>query len=240
MRIMNNLYSFATTREINNYRVSDLCSRLCGNKPFGSRHWEYPWVVEHSGILEDENLRILDVAPDFTFPYASFMENKHDVTFIDLEKRKWADDVTWGIDVNAIVTRSDYRIMDVRNMSFADETFNVIFCVSVLEHIVCPTQDPDHPKLDTLFSPTAAQGALKEIYRCLKTGGKLLLTVDIYGGKKWKVYFEQWDILSDLGLAGFKVDHLTKINCEKVLHDPKNFISQFHGPYVTIGFYLQK
>lgn len=92
-----NSFSLATIQAINNYNGTALCKRLCGKKPFGSRHWEYPWTVEQSGILAHRNLRILDVAPDFTFPYASILEENHTVTFIDLEKRKWSDTVTWGL-----------------------------------------------------------------------------------------------------------------------------------------------
>lgn len=235
-----NAFSFATINGINNYKASDLCNHLCGNKPFGSRHWEYPWTVEQSGILRKKNLRILDVAPDFTFPYASFLEDNHRVTFIDLEKRKWADTVTWGADVRELINRSDYRIMDVRNMSFADDKFDIIFCISVLEHIVCPTQDPDHPQLAALFSHNAAQPALKEMRRCLKPGGRLLLTIDIYGGKKWKPFFDQWDIFTDLQESGFNMDHLSVFDREKIFSAQETFVSQFHGPYITLGFSLNK
>lgn len=233
-------FSVATIKEINKYKKSDLCTHLCGNKPFGSRHWEYPWTVEQSEILRKKNLRILDVAPDFTFPYASYIEDRHNVTFIDLEKRKWSDSVTWGVDVSELVNSTDYRIMDVQNMSFADETFDVIFCVSVLEHIVCPTQDPDHPKLSELFSSNAARLSLREMKRCLKPGGKLLLTVDIYGGEKWKYYFDQWDIIADLQDVGFNVDNMSKFERGKIFNDPETFVSEFHGPYITLGFSLNK
>lgn len=235
-----NTFSVVSIQAINNYRESTLCRKLCGTKPFGSRHWEYPWAVEKSGIIKHKGLRILDVAPDFTFPYAAFLESDHDVTFIELEKQQWSDTVTWGAEVSELASRSDYRIMDVRDMSFADETFDVIFCISVLEHIVCPTQDPDHPQLNAVFSATAAQAALKEMRRCLKHAGKLLITVDIYGGPKWKPYFDQWDIFADLRKTGFKVDHLTGFDREKTFSDPATFISDFHGPYITLGFCLNK
>lgn len=130
--------------------------------------------------------------------------------------------------------------MDVQNMTFKDETFDVIFCVSVLEHIIYPTQDPCHPQLNSLFSFHAAQKALKKMRRCLKPGWKLLLTVDIYGWEKWKYYFNQWDIITDLKEAGFEVDHLPKFDRDKIFNDPETLTSQFHGPYITLGFRLNK
>ncbi len=235
-----NHFAIATSKTIDAFNLSALCKKLCGNKPFGSRHWEYPWTISQSGILAQNNMRILDVAPDFTFPYASFLEEHHEVTFIDLEKRQWSDSVTWGAEVGELANRSDYRIMDVRDMSFADETFEIIFCISVLEHIVCPTQNPDDPNLAEIFSPTAARPALQEMHRCLKPNGKLMLTVDLYGGPKWKTYFEQWDILADIHNAGFNVDHFPAFDRTLAFADPGTFISNFHGPYITLGFNLRK
>lgn len=130
--------------------------------------------------------------------------------------------------------------MDVRDMAFENETFDAIFCISVLEHIVCPTQSPNHPQLAEIFSPTGARPALQEMYRCLKPGGKLLLTVDLYGGPQWKPLFDQWDIFADLQEAGFMLDHLPKFDRERAFNDPTTFVSQFHGPYITLGFCLNK
>jgi SAM-dependent methyltransferase len=237
---MKNSYSLATESSINRYRSTELCNLLCGKKPFGSRHWEYPWSIEHSGVLDKSNLRILDVAPDFTFPYASFLEENHTVTFIDLEKKKWSQTVTWGAEKSELATMSDYRIMDVQNMSFPDETFHVIFCISVLEHIVCPTQDPDHPKLDRLFDPFGARPAIGEMKRCLKPGGKLIITVDLYGGAKWKPFFSQWDIFSDLANARFFFDEQATFDRNGAFSYDETFISEFHGPYITLGFKLEK
>lgn len=235
-----NRYAVASIDQIQRYQKSEICHALCGEKPFGSRHWEYPWAIEKSGIMEEKNLRILDVAPDFTFPYTAFLKKDHQVTFIDLEARKWSDSLVWGAKTAELAKRSDYRIMDVRNMDFADSSFDRIFCISVLEHIVCPTQNPDHPNLAQLFSPTEARPALKEMRRCLKKGGRLLLTIDIYGGDKWRDLFEKWDIFADLDRAGFRIDNFPDFNRKKAFTDTRTFISQFHGPYITLGFCLVK
>lgn len=235
-----NTFALATKEAINHYRNSQLCRQLCGAKPFGSRHWEYPWAIEQSGILDKNYLRILDVAPDFTFPYASFLEANHRVTFIDLEKRSWSDTVAWGAEISELATRSDYRLMDVRDMVFADETFDAIFCISVLEHIVCPTQDPDHPELARIFKPLGARAALREMRRCLKPGGKLLLTVDIYQGPKWKPFFDLWKIESDLAACGFWAPREIELDFDRLQNHPDIFLSDFHGPYLTLGFALDK
>jgi SAM-dependent methyltransferase len=233
-----NSYSLATRQAINDYRHTELCRRLCGTKPFGSRHWEYPWAIEQSGILQEEGLRILDVAPDFTFPYANFLADSHMTTFIDLEKRNWSKTISWGAGDRDLAARGDYRIMDVRKMAFPSATFDRIFCISVLEHLVCPTQDPDHPDLSSLFDPCRARPALAEMRRCLKPEGRILLTVDFYGGAKWKSFFERWDIFNDLRETGFDIVGWPPFDRCRAFEDPETFLSDFHGPYITLGFCL--
>jgi len=234
-----NVFAVATHKTINRYRKSALCANLCGQKPFGSRHWEYPWAVEQSGVINAKGLSILDVAPDFTFPYAEFLISLgHEVIFIDLEKRKWSEDITWGLDPKK--HHQNFRVMDLRQMSFADDTFDRIFCISVLEHIVCPTQNPDHPRLQEIFDPHGTRPALRQMCRCLKTGGRLVITVDIYGGKKWAALFEQWDLFSDLEYAGFDISDFPPFDRKEAFSNPQTYISTFHGPYITLGFALYK
>ena len=234
-----NWFSIATHSSINKYRNSKLGTLLCGEKPFGSRHWEYPWAVQHSDILNTPRLNILDVAPDFTFPFSHFLKLAgHTVTFIDIEERQWSGTTTWGINPDNL--KENNHLMDVRQMDFPDDHFDCIFCISVLEHIVCPTQDPDHPELRELFDPLAARPALIEMKRCLKPGGRLLITIDIYGGPKWSSLFTNWGIISDLESSGFPIANATDFDQESIIASPDSFISEFHGPYITLGFRLVK
>lgn len=235
-----NTWTIATHKEISRYMETGKCDLLCGSKLFGSRHWEYPWAMEQSGIAAHKNNRVLDVAPDFTFPYASFLEERHEVTFIDLEKRQWSDSVIWGAEVGELANRSDFRIMDVRDMTFANDTFDTIFCISVLEHIVCPTQDPDHPQLVQLFDSQGARPALKEMKRCLKPQGLLIMTIDIYQGPTWKPFFDQWNIFQDLVACGFSAPEGGTCAFDTLMATPDIFLSDFHGPYCTLGFSLTK
>ena len=55
-----------------------------------------------------------------------------------------------------------YTAQDLTALSFPDETFDAVSCISVLEHIPAP----------------ADQRALRELMRVLKPGGLLVLTVD--------------------------------------------------------------
>ena len=55
-----------------------------------------------------------------------------------------------------------YEWQDLTALGFADNSFDLITCVSVLEHIQAPSD----------------QTALRELVRVLKPGGQLILTVD--------------------------------------------------------------
>jgi ubiquinone/menaquinone biosynthesis C-methylase UbiE len=71
------------------------------------------------------------------------------------ELRRFAPQHIYGSEV-------EYSAQDLTHLSFDDETFDAISCISVLEHIPAP----------------ADQQALRELLRVLKPGGLLVLTVD--------------------------------------------------------------
>jgi len=71
-----NVFSVVDKQSIENYRSSEISKKLCGQKPFGSRHWEYPWVYEQSGLEQKNDLIVLDIAPDFTFPFSEYLKKK--------------------------------------------------------------------------------------------------------------------------------------------------------------------
>lgn len=59
-------------------------------------------------------------------------------------------------------SKVDYRWQDLTQVDYADETFDAVTCISVLEHIPAPVD----------------QKAVAELVRVLKPGGLLALTVD--------------------------------------------------------------
>ena len=66
----------------------------------------------------------------------------------------------WRAAVRRAAPAIEIRTVDLTAMPFAEGTFDVITSVSVVEHI------------------PAVERALSEMYRCLKPGGRLLLTID--------------------------------------------------------------
>lgn len=94
------------------------------------------------------NIKILHPAPEKLF-YKKFKALKNvEYTSIDLQPEKY--------DYGTATLK-----MDLTNLSFDDNTFDVILCIHVLEHI------PDDIQ------------AIKEMYRTLKKGGWAILNVPV-------------------------------------------------------------
>lgn len=124
-----------------------------------TRDWEYPWAYLNSNLKG--RLKILDIGPGKS-DFPQFLKNKgHNVSIIDIFNRKG-----WGI--KAFLKKNqkiNYQIEDVRDMSWKNDTFDRIFCISVLEHL---KNQEDILK------------ALNEIKRVVKKGGLIIITYDSY------------------------------------------------------------
>ena len=134
--------------------------------PFWSRVWEYPYVYFHLEKLRSETprdsiLKAVDLGSGFTvFPFLVAQLGYH-VDCLDI-------DATAGLDIERIAAGIDhepgkveFRLINDGDFSLEDGAVDVIYCVSVLEHI------PDFQK------------TIEEAFRVLKPNGLLILTIDI-------------------------------------------------------------
>ncbi len=124
-----------------------------------SRQWEYPFVysqIQHT----KERKNILDAGSGITFlPYLIAKTYAHtNVTCCD-------SDSTLKSMYNAIDAEGNVRVKFVEasidHMQFADNYFDIIYCISVIEH--------------TKNIPAI----IREFRRILKPKGKLILTFDV-------------------------------------------------------------
>lgn len=109
----------------------------------------------------------------------------------------------WGIDCRKGPNFGDpafYFQGDARDLPYGDEAFDVVTCVSALEHFGFPE---NHYDSDKEFDPTAQKQAVDEMIRVLRIGGTMLLTLPYgkgaegYGWEKW-VKFYDWQSIVDL------------------------------------------
>lgn len=130
---------------------------------FWSRQWEYPFTFSH--IQEFANrqsmktLNILDAGSGCTFfPYYITQRNRsshvyccdNDLSLFSNFER-----------VNKSLKGVEFSTSDLENLEYEDCFFDIVYCISVLEH----TKDPNK--------------ILSEFKRTLKKQGLLILTFDI-------------------------------------------------------------
>jgi SAM-dependent methyltransferase len=103
--------------------------------------------------------------------------------------------------------QTSFLVASAENLPFANESFDKMYAVSVLEHFA------------------DCQTALRETYRCLRPGGVLGVTTDSFGLKelwtgsqelhreKYSVhrYFSPQNLKRDIESAGFQIIHLQPI-----------------------------
>ncbi len=151
--------------------------------------WLY--LQRETQLISDQPMKILHVAPETSFERAFRQLPNVDYLSIDLESPR------------------AMQHMDLTNLPLADNQFDLIFCVHVLEHI------PDAPQ------------AMREMHRVLKPGGVGVILVPIDKNRSVTYedpsivtregrteHFGQWDHVRQYGLdyadklrdVGFQVE----------------------------------
>jgi ubiquinone/menaquinone biosynthesis C-methylase UbiE len=122
-----------------------------------SRQWEYPFVLANLPA-QGSGRRILDAGSGFRFFAPLLAQRGFEVDACDL-------DASIGPKYDEVAAQHDLAIefteQDLSKMTYADETFDYLSCISVLEHTNSPAE------------------IVREFRRCLKIGGSLLLTFDV-------------------------------------------------------------
>lgn len=134
----------------------------------------YRKIIEHS----NPNARVLDVG-SYRSPFPAFLASKgYVVSIVDLDpavgqQAKWASRAL-GSDTGIRV-----HIADAVTLPFLKNTFDIVTCISTLEHI------PDDA--DSL--------AIREIARVLRAGGICFISVP-YSTQaregRWRDWFQRW------------------------------------------------
>jgi len=139
--------------------------------PYPVRRAEYPWVIAQSKL--ERHMKILDIGSGVSLLPIYLASKGHEILSIDnddiLMKRvspllaKWCD------------TNVQYREGDVTKLHFEDNTFDRVFCISVLEHL-------EEEKLNGRYVNYRKRNldilAIKEMLRVMKPNGLLILTFD--------------------------------------------------------------
>lgn len=127
-----------------------------------SRQWEYPFVFSAvEGVLRQEpNAKILDAGSGVTF-FSYYIKSKYDAANVyccDYDKTLTEIYRKINTDMGNAV---DFSVADLRTLPYNNELFDLVYCVSVLEHT------DEYEKI------------IEEFYRILRPGGKLVVTFDV-------------------------------------------------------------
>jgi SAM-dependent methyltransferase len=177
-----------------------------------SRVWEYPYVYHHlqefySKLSGSGTLQVVDLGSGVTFFPFSVARLGYHVRCTDIDPICETDLARAIRLTDCKPGRADFHLIQGETLPFTDGEIDVVYCISVIEHIV-------------RFEDT-----VDEIVRILKPGGILLLTVDldIRGD-------------SQLGVAEYRrlmnkiKQHFDLIYPETTIH-PADVLTSCNGPY---------
>jgi len=132
-----------------------------------SRVWEYPYVYHHlqkwrtKSKSEIVSTVVVDLGSGVTFFPFSVARLGYQVICTDIDPVCEGDLIKAAQHISQEPGKVNFRLCDESTLPFSDGEVDVIYCISVLEHI----QE---------FEKT-----ISEIDRILKPGGLLLLTIDL-------------------------------------------------------------
>ena len=127
-----------------------------------SRRVEYPWIV--NWLPEDEKLRVLDAGSGVTFfPIYIRLARRMTVECLDLDN-SYPERMSQFCARLGIQPQIPFHVADLTHkLPIEDGSFDVLLCISVLEHISSAS------RMDSLY----------ELWRILRPGGVLILSVDV-------------------------------------------------------------
>lgn len=155
-----------------------------------ARNWEYPWAILNSDISADS--RILDVGSGCSlFPLYLAQKSKN-VDSIDTDEQVMK--IASPILADILKLKINYFVDDALNLSAKDNTYDYVFCISVLEHLEQELENgiwvnKHVKKLDRM--------AIREFLRVVKPGGRVILTLD-YGSKRITPVSFEFEYVKDL------------------------------------------
>jgi SAM-dependent methyltransferase len=180
---------------ITNEKLLESFSRgeaLPQNYGFGidERIVEYPWVLSR---LDRHPARLLDAGSTLNYPY-----------LLDLPQLATKSIIIMTLAPEHLEKRANvsYLYGDLRDIIIRDRIFDLVVCISTIEHIgldnALYTKDSKYQE----NSPQDYRSALSELRRVLVPGGRLLLTVP-FGLKQNFGWMQQFDDrgLTDISIA---------------------------------------
>lgn len=180
-----------------------------------------PFKTIPIGYGADDNERCIEI--EFVRTYYQGENKVLDVGYSFAEPR-WFDMIgslyipnLIGIDISPSREVVGYKKTiqgDIRNTKLKTNTFDSIFCVSILEHVGMDNQTYTDI---TENNPNSQLKAMREMYRILKPNGKLLLTLPFgkYMDYKWFIQYDLKSLYQLIINSNFKTRSLQSFKVDK-------------------------
>lgn len=193
-----------------------------------SKRWEYPWALDRARLAPGS--RVLDAGCGASIFPVYLAKMGHQVTGVDLSVPQGLNEFH-QVHVN-------YVPAAITSLPFEDNSFDSVFCISVIEHL----------------GHQGVPAALRELRRVLRPGGRLLITTDYYKDADAQLWYEgedrsfpvDWEFFDEdrlrhhlLQASGLEVEGEVDLSANWEHIQPE--MRRFHGyPYTSVGVTLVK
>ncbi len=207
-------------------RLEELTCRESISYLHPSKRWEYPWALSRAGLAPGS--RVLDAGCGASIFPVYLAEQGHRVSAVDLHPPEGLAQ-RHGVDIG-------YAAAGITELPFADETFDAVFCISVIEHL----------------GHDGVLGALAELRRVARPGARLMISTDYYQDAEAEIWYEGSDRRFRVDWSFFDESRLRHylLAAEGLLlegeldlrvdwDDLRPRMRRFHGyPYTAVGVTL--
>ena len=151
----NHILSFLTgaPSDFNNFGVG--ISHIVLKFEHWSRKWEYPWIIVNGGFEPGQH--VMDAGGAGSILGYRLSELGCKVIILDKDPERLVELDTYSHLNNNIKV----KVGDIHDIPYPDDTFDRVICCSVLEHCEGPVD------------------ISKELWRVVRPGGKLIITMDV-------------------------------------------------------------
>ena len=244
-----NSYALISEKQSRHFtKIMQRLEKYFGTRPVGpNKYWEYPWVL--ANLRLEKGMSVLDAGCGKSPLQFLLSDVGCRVTGIDP-----FENVGWhGIDrglARRFGCQIEYRVESVESISYANNSFDRVCCVSVIEH--CREKNIDDEKItpQTKDDRELQRKMMKEMVRVLKVGGFLVLTVDFNIPRNNCLLQSNVDVENLISIEGTEIYGK---RCPELFPGEKdfNFYELINNSYIDItnyydtlqtslGFVLQK
>lgn len=185
-----------------------------------SRKYEYPWFIIRGDFQPDQ--WVLDVGGGDSILQYRMAQLSKAVTNLDITSYHW-DRIKERDFHKSHGNNIDFVQGDARDMPFRDSLFPRVVCASVIEHI----EDPEK--------------VVKEMWRVLAPGGRLLVSMDIADRARWNHTIDMEKAKQILHMLQLEMPPLNdRVMCMRFDEDTPKEGEKNHVDLKVLCFYKDK